>query len=179
MQEACLSSGFKFIANKHLPNFAQLEQMQSDPKAPNMIICLEDLVHILSALSKTEQMNVSSFLTRSRHCKISIILVLHHYPTLQMNDYFATEFLRHSSILVFFKFSIDQKVLTSFGSSFFGKGRTNLLINAFKLSEKLSRIDNSLPYIVITTDPRNNLDTNFRIRLDLFKRNLICCNEDT
>lgn len=101
--------------------------------------------------------------------------VLHSYPYGSKKNIFSSDFLKHSTIIVLFRFLNDKRALNEFASRMFGKEKS-IIHKAFSLAEKLSVKDNNRPYIVINADQRSNLPMNMRIRIDLFKRNLILTN---
>lgn len=80
--------------------------------------------------------------------------------------------------MVLFNFLQDQNALHTFANRMFKKDGAKILYKAFNLSKQLSEKDGNgkKPYLVINIDQRQNIPTYYRIRLDIFKRNLIITN---
>ena len=85
-----------------VPTLTELNE-DSDISDNHKIVILEDLQPNISLLSKDQQFKLASFLTKSRHIKISILYVQHSYSIGQHRNIFDSFFRDNLNYLILFR----------------------------------------------------------------------------
>lgn len=137
------------------------------------LLVLEDLQASVSKLNSNQQSDLNSFLTKSRHKNLSILYIVHRFPFNQRGGDFDKSFFENLSHIAIFKFLQNNLHVNLWASRIF-TDQLFIFKHAFELAQKIAILHgHNRPYVLVTLDQRQPLDTISRIRLDIFGFNLI------
>lgn len=153
-----------------LPTIQDIENMSNGKQT---ILIFEDLQSHISNLSNTDQNNLNSFVTRSRHQNISIMYVQHSFGyggnSRHIFDKLFSENCTHVALFVFLANQLHSNLYTR---RIFGD-LADKFKQCWEISKKIAEHKHKRAYLIISHDLRQNLSGLSRIRCDIFGDNII------
>ena len=147
------------------------------------LVILEDMIDYIQTLPKEKIALLCSFVKASRHQNVSLMVVLHDFAFNRQKNSFERMFLEQSSLIVIFAFTMNKHQLRNFIYRIFAdKTYFRFFLEAFEMSNKICKIDNSLvkdtkhfkrPFVMISVENYKSFnDPLLSLRIDPFKRNI-------
>ena len=115
------------------------------------LLVLEDLQESIGKLSKIQQSELTSFLTKSRHKNISIIYILHRFPfNASNNSTFDRSFFENMTHIALFKFTQNTLHVNIWAGRVFSD-KLKAFKQAFELAHKIAEEQgHNRSYILVT-----------------------------
>lgn len=143
-------------------------------KGQQTLLILEDLQSYISNLNIADQNNLNSFVTRSRHQKISLIYVQHTFGYgANQRHVFDKLFSENCTHVALFIFLANQLHSNLYSRRIFGDN-VQYFNKCVEISRQIAEQQgHNRAYLLINHDLRQNLSTLSRIRCDIFGQNII------